>query len=46
VKGTDVDALLGDIELPDEEELAQLETLADLRQIDAIPQLELERDDE
>lgn len=35
-----------DIELPDEDELAELETLADLRQVDARPRPERERDEE
>jgi hypothetical protein len=36
----------GDIELPDEDELAELEALADLRRVDAPSQPESERDEE
>lgn len=35
----------GDIELPDEDELAELEAFADPRQIDARPRPERERDE-
>jgi hypothetical protein len=36
----------GDIELPNEDELAELEALADLCQVDAPPQPECGRDEE
>jgi len=36
----------GDIELPDEDKLVELETLANPRQIDATPRPEPERDEE
>jgi hypothetical protein len=36
----------GDIELPDEDELCELDAFADLRQIHAPPQPERERDEE
>ena len=36
----------GDIELPDEGELAELETLANSRQIDATPQPKREDDED
>ena len=36
----------GDIELPDEDELAELEAFADLRRVDAPSQPESQRDEE